>query len=193
VFGINNFKNMIKSVNYFKELSTKDFTRELLSDDVFMEDLINNNPIEVVLAINTAIHTTNDHYLIYSKYNGGCNFEWSVEFDESLLSKEAQDNINGFIKDINGNNGTFNDNYFEVLPITGVEEVKLIEKRFNHEYDLFCFSEEYFVTDLFISNIDIFINYFKENSDSLNSYFIHNWDEIKELYEFFPFYDVNKG
>jgi hypothetical protein len=191
MFGVNNFKNMIKSVNYFKELSTKDFVRELLSDDVFMEDLINNNPLEIVLAINTAMHTINDHYLVYSKYNGGCNFEWAVEFDESLLSKEAQDNINGFIKDIEEGNGTFNDNYFEVLPITGVDEVKFIEKKYNHEYDLFCFSEEYIVTDVFISNIDLFIKYFKENSKNLNSYFVHNWDEIKELYEFYPLYNVN--
>jgi hypothetical protein len=190
---LSELSGLVKGLKTIERIAVQEAMNDALKDNDFMKDLIDRYPLEFILAVNTV--KNGDNNLIYSKYNGGSNFELFVRLEESILSTEAQTNINVFIDTINKGNATFDDNYIEVYPFLThddeIDFVKFVEKRIDTNYDWFSFSEQWFVTDLFIKNIDAIINALKENYNHFNGRFTIDWDDMLEYYEVFNFEGKN--
>jgi hypothetical protein len=175
----------IKNLRTVEEIAIQQAMEDAIKDEGYLLDLIDRYPLEFYLSVNAI--QNGEHNLLYSKYNGGCNFEIKLKLDESILSKEAQGNINELIEKINTSQAVFDDNYLEVKAFSHMDsdegQFKLIEKRIDTSYDWFTFSEQWFATDLFVNNLDAIVNTLKENEKHFSSRFTTDWDDILSYYE----------
>jgi hypothetical protein len=183
--AMEDINGFLKNLKKIERIAIQEAMTDALKDNDYMVDLIDRYPLEIILAVNAV---KNEGRLIYSKYNGGQNFEYSVDLDTDIISKEAQTNINELIEKVNHSRAMFDDIYMEVQPFSNVvvdDEFRIlfIQKTINTDYDLFCFSEEWSVTDLFKHNIEAIIKVLKDNKEHFSNRFTADWDDIEDYYE----------
>lgn len=184
--NLKKYQDILEGMESNKKVILETMSQSLFKEEEYMKKLILDNPLEIILGLNLILSSSDTE--VYSAYNGGQHFSKEVNLNSYLLPIRVQNKINDeLIKKVNNNeldlpNGNFSLHAIKVNNETIQDYTALIVLDYNLGYDMFSYSEDYKVTELFKRNAGYFMYQVVKLREELTDIIMNDFDKIISIY-----------